>query len=95
MFKEFGDGVRFRKLMKAINRVEIQLQAGRIDATNLKEAYQLCRNTTVPFSDLINLIKYWARMSMTMAACDQNDLSDECIGMSKFLQARLDAGEYY
>ena len=59
------------------------------------QAYDLLLDVTLPRSILIYMITEWGAMSSAFQKAGHADAADRCGKMSKLLQARFDAGDYY
>ena len=59
------------------------------------QAYNLLLDVTLPRSILIYMITEWGAMASAFQKAGHADAADRCSKMSKLLQSRFDAGDYY
>lgn len=97
MFKQFRDGWKAPKIIKAINAANAALAADRIDIAEglLVQAYNLLLDTTLPQMAHADMITAWRLLSLTLEDRGRNDLADKCTTMANLLQARFDVGDFY
>lgn len=93
----FRDGMKLPKIVKAMNTAQAAFNAGQDDIArrSINDAYNMLLDTTIARTPLIMLIAEWGLMGITLKEHGHSDLSDQCTNMSKLLQARFDAGDYY
>ena len=97
MFKQFRDGLKARKIINAMNAADAAISADHIEIAEgwLDRAYNLLLDTTMPRTLHIEMITGWGLMGIALKERGHTDFADRCTKMSRLLQARFDAGDYY
>lgn len=97
MFKQFRDGWKGPKIMKAVNAASAAVAVGRIDIAEarLAEAYKLLIDTTLLQTAHTEMIFTWRLLAMALRDRGRTDLAEQCTTMANLLQARFDAGDFY
>lgn len=97
MFRQLLDGMRARK---CLNFITLAGQAFDVhDFSSAKQhlaaCHELVTNTKFPKGMLLNFSATYMRMSRTAEQVGQQEMSEDCISVSRLLSLKLISGDYY